>query len=363
MPQEYTLWKPASKSLPRDTDLLFAKGAEIAATRAADTGSASPIMAQQLEPEVMPVFVGDFPFYDLIEKVPSNGVSHTFQQQTAFAQSAAPHTISETGSVADESNAYLRKTTNIALAAMRRGVTIKAQLAGAASGRPSNDLMARELKGGLQTIARDMQNEMLRYQESDNTSTTLTAPNGTFDVNGLNGLRYIVQNQAPAENSAIVDIRASWTDQRVLLAFRQVCDAIWDKGGRVDLAVASTRGSRALLQDQMALVRYLKTSEKIAITPGLTVPGVEVDQGVVPVLPVPGPAIGTWTNGTNTFVDIYLVWTETLELPYLGAPEPTIVRIPMGTDGTLRELAIPFVLLGFAAKAPQYLGRISLMVA
>ena len=214
------------------------------------------------------------------------------------------------------------------------------------------------------TIARDAQLEFCSYQESDPTSTTATAPNGIYDANGINGLRYIVQNFAPPENSIQIDIRTPWTDQRVLMAVRQVTDNIWDKGGRVDLAITSTRGMRALMQDQLALVRYIKEGEKMDLTPGLKVNAVQTDEGMLPVLPVPGNFIGQWTDANGaTYVDIFIIWTETLELPYLGAPEPTVIKVPIGTDGQLRELVIPFMMIGFAAKAPLYMGRVSLRIS
>jgi hypothetical protein len=312
----------------------------------------------------MPVFVRDFPLYDLIEKVPSNGLSHTFLQWTAFSQTATPHTIAETGTVTDDANNYLRKSTNIMQIALRRGVTLKAQYAGGAAGGPSSDLMGRELEGGLLTIARDAQNEILRYQESDPTSTTVTAPNGTYDVNGVNGLRYILENQSPPENQVAVDIRTPWTDQRVLTALRTVVNAIVDKGGRPDLIVTTTRGSQALFADQMELVRYLAQPSVHQLTPGMSVRAVSTDSGELPVVVVPGNSMGTWiSSAPATYVDMFVLQTDTLQLPYLGAPEPTVLRIPIGTDGQLRELAIPFVMLGFAALAPQFLGRVSCQIA
>ncbi len=360
-----SLWKPAASTLPRDSaerlaELALGRGLQ---TREANVNQSSPIIAERLSPEVMPVFVAKFPLYDLIEKVPSNGVSHTFQQWTAFSQAPTPHTIAENGVVLDDANQYLRKTTNIAMVAERRGVTLKAQYAGQAAGGGSSDLYAREVEGGLHTIARDMQHEILRWQESDPTSTTALAANGVYDVNGVNGLRYILNNLAPPENTIIVDVRAPYGDQRVLKALRYVANAISDKGGVPDLLVTSSRGSEALFEDQLSQVRYLATPTMHEIRPGYSVRAISTDEGELPVLKVPGDHMGTWTDGTHTYSDIDVLSTETLSLPYLGAPEPTILKIPIGTDGQLRELAIPFIMLGFACMVPQFNGRVSLMIA
>jgi hypothetical protein len=316
----------------------------------------------------MEVFVKEFPLYNLLDKVPSNGLSHTYLQQTAFTGSAVPHTLSETGTVADDANVYLRKTTNIAQLAVRRGVTLKAMFAGMNAGAPSTDLMAREVDGGLLTLMRDAQMEMLRFQDSDSGSTTDTAANGKYDANGMNGLRYILQNQAPPENNALVDIRTTnWTDQRVLHAVRTQVNAIVDKGGKPDLIVTTTRGSEAMFQDQMQLTRII-TPSRHEIVPGFSVQAISTDVGELPVVVVPGGTaaggIGTWVDSNPfTYFDIFILQTNTMEIPYLGAPEATVIRIPIGTDGQLRELAIIYCLLGLAAKAPQYLARVSCRVA
>jgi hypothetical protein len=331
----------------------------------ATSDTTSPIVATRLDPVVMEVFIKRFPMYDLIEKVPSNGLSHTFLQQTAFSSQATPHTIAETGTVNDDANVYLRKTTNIMLLAERRGISLKAQYAGANSGGASSDLMARELAGGLLTLARDAQIEFLTYQDADPTSTTATAPNGVYDANGINGLRYILQNFSPPENNAAVDIRTSWTDQRVLTALRTVVNAVTDKGGLPDLIICSTRGSQALFADQLQLTRYVMSPAVHQITPGLSVRAISTDAGEIPVVVVPGNFIGQWTPAglSSVYQDIFILQTDTLQIPYLGAPEPTVLRIPIGTDGSIRELCIPFGLWGLAALAPQFLGRLSLQIS
>lgn len=365
--RKYKLWKPIARSLPRNHSVSGAYERNIAnlATKAADSGTTSPIVPQPLSPTVIPVFVSEFPLFDMVEKTPSNGLSHTYQQQTAFSQSTAPHTISESGTVSDDSNTYLRKTTNIAVFAVRRGISLKGQYAGANAGAPADDLMGRELKGGLQTIARDAQNESLRYQESVNPVTYPgNDPNGDFDANGFNGLRFIANNYMPASQTFAADIRTPWTDQRVLKAVRNATNAVYDQGGKIDLLIATTRGSEALFEDQTSLTRIYVGEKRAEVVPGFSVRLIDTDQGEIPVMVVPGNAIGSYTtNGTNEFVDMFGVWTEVMEMPYLGNPEPSVLRIPTGTDGTLRELAIPFAMYGLAYMAPQYMFRVQLQTA
>lgn len=363
--RKYALWKPISKALPRNHTVFgaFEKKVEDLATKAvADSGTTSPIVPQPLSPEVIPIFVSKFPLFDLLEKVPSNGLSHTYQQQTAFTQTTDPNTISEAGTVNDDTNSYVRQTSNVAVFAIRRGVTLKGQYAGQNAGGPASDLMGRELRGGLLTISRDAQKETLRYQDVDNASTTSTAPNGKYDADGFNGMRWTMANRVPAANTIAVDIRTPWTDQRVLKAVRKGVNQVWDLGGEIDLLIANTTGSEAMFEDQVDLVRYVR-NDQVEIAPGLVVRAIQTDQGLIPVLVVPGDAIGTYTDGVNTFQDIIGINTETIAMPYLGNPEPSVLRIPLGVDGTLRELAIPFSMLGLACEAPQYMFRVKLEIA
>lgn len=362
---KYPMWKPLARDLEREgSNRLIQRFQE----RAGDSVSTSPITAQRLDPEVIPTYVRAFPFFDLMEKEPSNGISHTFLQETAPSLSTTPHTIAETGTVNPDSNAYSRKTTNIAVFGMQRGVSLKAQYAGLNAGGPSTDLMAREVKGGLTTIARDAQREMLSYTETYSSSSGATDPNGAYDVDGLNGMRYIMYNQIPPGNQQYCDIREPWTDQRVLTALRDIASAITDQGGEPDLVVATTTGSNALFEDQMELVRYMDNTKTLEITPGRRVRTVSTDAGDLPVLIVPGQniAMGNWVatgaSAGAVYIDLFVLQTNTWSIPYLGAPEPTVIRLPLAVDGTLRELAIPFAMYGLACKVPQFNGRVSLRI-
>jgi hypothetical protein len=395
------LWKPITKDLPlwhtlggyndgRMIEALASKmGADpmavakafgeistrsggFAITGGAGSDSTSPIVAQDLAPEIIPVYVRDFPLYDMIRKVPANGLSHTYLQQTSFTGTTDPNTISETGAVSDDANTYMRLTSNIAVFAIRRSVSLKAQFAGNAAGGPSSDLYGKEVQGGLTTIARDAQNETLRYQADVNNSATAypnggdkySDPNGAYDGNGYNGLRYILNTQTPPENTFVADVTSTWSDQRVLRSARKMVNAIWDKGGKVDLLITDTNGAEALFEDQMALSRIMIPPKSMEIIPGFSVRAIDTDQGIVPVLVVPGKALGKWSpnGGTNLYRDIFGIWTEMLEMPYLGSPAPTVIRIPTAVNGQLVEVAIPFAMFGLAALAPQYFGRVSLKV-
>jgi hypothetical protein len=337
----------------------------------ATSDTTSPLVVQGMEDTVIPLFVRNFPLWAIFRKVPANGLSHTWAQWNAFSNNTFPTTISETGFINDDSNSYNRRTTNIAVFATRRTLPLKASLAGAAAGGVSSDLMGRELNGGLLTLARDGQNEMLRFQTTYNDAAhggtgasgaqiaaAYQNPDGWYDPNGFNGLRYIANNETPPENTILVDISGgAWTDQRVLKGVHNAVNYLWDKGGRADCIVTGSAGSTALFADQFSLVRYDKQANS-EIVPGFRVRTVDTDQGPLPVMLIPGNSLGTYVindggGNPHLYQDLYILDSEQFEIPYLGNPEPSIIRIPTAVNGQLVEASVLYAMYGLAALAPS----------
>ncbi len=380
----HMLYKEIEADLPRGHFIAGykSKALDKIATKAgviATSDTTSPLVVQGLADTITPLFVRQFPIWGVFRKVPANGMSHTWAQWNAYTQTSDPNTISETGFVADDANSYNQRTTNIAVFAQRRTLPIKASLAGAAAGGLSADLMGREINGGLLTLARDGQNEILRYQATLNdaahggagataaqTAAAYQNADGKFDPNGFNGLRYIANNETPPENTLLVDVSAgTWTDQRVLKAIHNVTNFLWDKGGSADLIITGSTGSTALFADQFSLIRYEKQANA-EIIPGFKVRTIDTDQGPLPVLVVPGMALGTYAINDaggvpHLYQDVYVLNTNDFEIPYLGDPEPSLIRIPTAVNGQLVEATILFAMYGLAALAPSVsLARVQL---
>ncbi len=375
--QHFTHWKPVTKDLPRNHFLGMEQrlAGEISqkAGYGANSDTSSPIFTTGPLGSVIPLFVRKFPLWDLLRKVPSNGISHTWAQQVAFTETSDPNTIAETGFVNDDANAYVRQTTNIAIFAERRSASLKASLAGRAQG---TDLFDLELQGGLTTLARDFQNETLRYQETLNDAAhtganKYTNPDGAYDPNGFNGLRFILNNQTPPENSVAVNVsNPPWTDHRVLFGVRSVIDAMFDKGADATqmIIVCSSFAAEQLLQDEIAYVRYVPNNNGMLIAPNYNVKTVSTNQGQIPIMVVPAMGSGynvyTQTIGgaSHSVEDMFIIDTDKLVIPYLGNPEPSILRIPTGVNGQLVEMAIPYMMAGLAALSPSIgLGRVQLL--
>lgn len=327
-------------------------------------GSGGTLAQQGVEAQVYELFVRKFPLYDLLEKTESNGLVHAFDQQTAYSGSNGdtPLTVTESGAVSDDKNTYAQGTTNIAIFAARRGASLKSQFGANQSVGPIRDLGARELDGGLMKIAHDVQAEMLRFQNADNSQTTATAVKGKYDANGLNGFRYMFgASVSPAGNTVSVDITSGYTpaNQTILEALGSAADALTDLGFNADMILASTAGRRYLINEQTPLRRWV---DKAEVRPGISLNTVDLGDGVVPIYQLPGDAIGTISN-TGTFLDIYVADSNYLSIPWLGGPTPTVLDIPVGADSKLIKYTIPFLMVGLAFHAAGAIARVQLKIA
>ena len=121
--------------------------------KAIDTSSASALIRQDLEPLLYEVFVRIFPAYDRFGKEPANGLTHAWNQITDYGDAVF---MSELGTVTDDKSTYVRKTTNVAILATRRGLSLKSKFAVIAGGMQYNPEQI-ELQGGLRSIAYRMQ--------------------------------------------------------------------------------------------------------------------------------------------------------------------------------------------------------------
>ena len=122
-------------------------------TKALDSGSGSALIRQDLEPIMYELFVREFPAFDAFPKEPANGLVHAFNQLTSFGDAQF---MSELGTVTDDQSTYVRQTTNVAILATRRGVSLKSQFAALQSGSGFNPENL-ELQGGMRSIAHKMQ--------------------------------------------------------------------------------------------------------------------------------------------------------------------------------------------------------------
>lgn len=361
MENSFPLWRPADPSLNdygNESQVGKAFGTRFNVSKAGpgDSVSQGPLIRQDLDAVIYKLFVKKFPLWEMIEKIPSNGLVHAYNQATSFGAALFQ---TEQGTTTDDETVYNRATANIAVLSTRRGTTLKAQYA-VRQGGANYDPEAEELANGLTALRYKMQVAMCRLQSTSAGDVTVTAPNGLYDANAFNGLRYIVQNTSPGANTVDVDAHIAYSGTLITNAVKQVSDTIIDAGGEPSLVFGGTQACRLLDQEQQQFARF-NVDKGTEIVPGLHVKSVDAGQTLLPMLRIPGDSVGSVLN-TNTFIDLFVADMSAVKLAYLGGPTPTVLDIPIGTDSKLQKLFIPFMMAGLVVTAPAWVGRVRIRI-
>jgi hypothetical protein len=322
--------------------------------KALDTGGASALIRQDLEPVLYELYIRNFPAFERFGKEPANGLVHAYNQITAYGDAQF---MTELGTVTDDKSTYVRKTTNVAIIATRRGISLKSQFAVTAGGMNWN-LEQLELQGGLRAIAHKMQKTIFQGQSTDSGGLT-TNELGAYDANGFDGLRSIL-NTTRVKN--VDPTAATPEDMRAYLD--RAAQEIVEQGGAPSIIWTHPNEKVSFDLQQDKNVRYMNSF--VDVTPGVQTNAVNTVVGPLPLAIVPGDAVGTYTttnsdgsfNGGETVRDMYLLDESSITLPYLGSEGPTVLDIPIGISGQLTHLYILFGMWGLAVKAIPFSNKV-----
>jgi hypothetical protein len=326
--------------------------------RALDTGGAAALIRQDLEPVLYELYVRQFPAFERFRKEPANGLVHTYQQITAYGDAQF---MGELGTVVDDRSTYVRQTTNVAILATRRGISLKSQYAITAGGM-SWSAEALELQGGLRAMSHKMQQTIFGGNGTDSGGTAANEL-GLYDANGFTGLRAHL-NTSRAKN---VDPATSPTTtgdiRRAIDA--AVVEIVQAGGGNPSILWGHPLEKNTFNEQQDEKTRIV-VPNIVNIGVGVTAAEINTIAGAVPFAIVPGDSIGNYTATTyssNNVRDLYLLDEQTITLPYLGTDGPTVLDIPIGISGQLTHLFIIFGMWGLAVKAPQFSNKVRVKVA
>lgn len=352
----YTLQNALGEMQSNHLDLDVAK--------AIDTSGVSVLIRQDLEPLLYQVFIRQFPFYDRMGKEPANGLIHAFNRITAYGTASF---MPELGTVTDDKSTYERASTNIAILATRRGVTLKSQFAVAAGGMAWSP-EAIEMQGGLRAIAHKMQQTIFGGQAADSGGLDSNEL-GLYDADGFTGLRHIL-NSGRAKN---VDPSGyDFTDPTTYAGsqVRKAVDAALleaiQTGASGPWEIWSHPQEKITFDEQQdATVRILEASQRGASI-GVVTQAVNTIAGQIGWNIVPGDSISNYT-ATSTYSgynvrDVYMVDPNGMSLPFLGTPGPTVLEIPVGISGQLTRLFIIFMMNGLAVKVPQFSNKLRVKI-
>lgn len=317
-----------------------------------DSSGGAALIRQDLEPILYALFVKRFPFFDRIRKEPANGLVHAFNQQTAYGDAVFQ---TETGTVTDDTATYARQTTNVAVLATRRGITLKSQFAITQGGAPGQQGLATELEGGVTAIANKLQKTLFQGNSTVTASAGAATELGAFDGNGFDGLRKLLG-------------AAAGTSQRVnkgtaayLKTINENVASILGAGGNPSAILCSPTDYAGLVNEVTNLVRYNAPTQAGAVM-GLTLGSVVTAAGELPLLSVPGDSIGSYLLSSVDTRDMYVIDESVWSMPYLGSDSITTLEIPVGVNGSLSRLYIMYCMFGLANKAPQFNGKIRVTV-
>lgn len=321
--------------------------------RALDSAGAAAVIRQDLEPILYELYVREFPAWERFTKEPANGLTHTFQRQTSFGDAAF---MSELGTVTDDRGVYERDTTNVAIIATRRGVSLKSQFATIQSGSGFNPEQL-ELTAGLRAVAHRMQVQIFSGHGTDSGGTSSNEL-GAYDANAFTGLRSIL-NTARAKNVQF-DLDATTDPFRIGVndAAVEIMNA---SPGRPGIIYLNPIDKARYDESQDKNVRYVSNLKNVA--PGVETNAVNSVFGDIPLYPVPGDAISAYTTtsgGSHSVRDAYLLDESSITLPYLGSEGLTVLEIPVGISGQLVKLYIIFGMFGLAVKAVIYSNKLRL---
>lgn len=320
--------------------------------KALDSTGASALIRQDLEPVLQELYVKMFPAWDRFTKEPANGLVHAFNQITSFGDAKF---LSELGTVTDDVSTYVRQTTNVAILATRRGISLKSQFAVLAGGAGYNP-EALELQGGLRAMAHRMQKTIFEGQSTASGADGSNELGLAYDANAFTGLRSIL-NTSRVQNAD----ETIATPDDIRAALDRACEQIQQAGGvSVNLIYTHPHEKVTFDLQQDKNIRYMNSFVDVA--PGIVTNAVNTVFGPVPILSVPGDSISSYLSPNysvgNPVRDMYLLDEGTVTLPYLGSEGPTVLDIPIGISGQLTHQYIIFGMWGLAVKAIPFSNKV-----
>lgn len=325
--------------------------------KALDTGGAAALIRQDLEPILYELYVREFPAWERFPKEPANGLVHAYNQITAYGDAQF---MTELGTVTDDKNTYARQTTNVAIVATRRGLSLKSQFAVQAGGMGYNPEQL-ELTGGLRAIAHKMQKTLFQGNATVSGGTA-DDENGLYDANGFTGLRYTLSNTGTGA-TRVVGVDITTTPQQDMRAkIDEACGTVADLGGKVSIIWGRTAEKRAFDLQQDKNVRYMAPESLVNVGVGVLTNAVNTVFGPLPFAVVPGDSIGSYDVSSSEIADLYLLDESTITMPYLGTDGPTVLDIPIGISGQLTHLYIIFGMWGLAVKALPFSNKVQVTI-
>lgn len=313
-----------------------------------DTSVGAALIRTDIEPLLREAYLRFFPAYDMMAKIPSNGLKHTWNQKTAPGTAGFVSELGSLAATASDSTFQQSQSTNIAVIAAQRSIGLKAQFASEQSGMSFNLSGSgnTEVVSAMQAIANLVQATIFQGNESV-ASKTVDDEDGATNALGFTGYRQQLKGGAYSITKA---------SETYLQIVRKAVGQLYDGGADLNsiLMFLSVGAQSAIDNELQQYLRILKSEGEGATPANLGATGLAMLAGIL-ARPQMVPAQGTQANGIGYYTfsaaateDIYLLDPNGSVLPYLGSPNPTLLQLPLGYNDKLANVYIPFMMVGLA---------------
>jgi cytochrome c556 len=320
-----------------------------------DSTAGGPLIRQDLEVPAYVLFVKTFPFWERIEKLPSNGLVHAATQITAPDSNALGSSIiTELGTVTYSASSMQRATYPVAVFAVGRGVGLK-ELAAVRQGGAPYDPSRIELADGAIRLASDIQYTLFQGNAT-NSSGTGSQEAGLYNANGFDGLRGMLGSVGSFSSNNAIQIDVS--SLNITESLQTAATKAANNGGRPSAVILSLNAKQALDIEQQGNKRY--TDDTIEVIPGLSCNKLTYAYGELVIIPVPGNMNGTYNRTSDNALveDMYVLDESTVKARWLYSDSLTTLQIPSGVDGVLSERWILFSMTGLEQAAPLFNAKV-----
>lgn len=265
--------------------------------------------------------------------------------------------ISELAQVSFTASSYVRKTTNISLFGLGRGVSFLETAAVRGGGMPF-DPLKMELAGGITKIAYDVQT-LLCQGNGSYSSGAATNEGGTYLNNptSYDGLRLVLGSVSGSNYATNAAIQLEQGTQNLTQTLRLGLGKGAMQGGIPDWLVMTINAKTQLDEENEQNKRY---NDVVEVIPGVQVNKFAWANGQANVLAVPGFSFGNYISplSNQTVEDVYFLQADEIEMPWLYSEGINVLELPAAVDYTLSQRYICFCMYGLAVKAPLWMGKI-----
>ena len=340
------------------------------------SSGASILVRVDIEDLVYEIYLRKFPAYETVAKIPANGLTHSWNVRT---DPGPADVIAELGSVTsaaapavDGSSTYARRqTSNIAVIAARRGISLKLQYAIQQSGMGYmvSGTDGLEVTGAITAVAKTAQT--LFFQGNSNAGAsggTFGTEDGNFNANACTGLRQILKG-------ATTSLTLGST-QPIRDALDQSIGQIMNAGGDPDtlMAMGTVGSRRALNAELQQFLRVVDQTPAGGIDNNMMRNGLlTVGDNILELMPIPAKqfasaaaaveGIGHYLIASTDYEDIYVIDPDNgVKMPYLGSPTPVVLELPIAYDNQLSNTYVVFLMYTVAVYAQEFNRKVRIPV-